>query len=368
MKNQMLALALLLSGSAVGEELSIRNIIDTYYKGTSIYIGASGHQKNFGTISDSILNKEFGYITPINDFKQSSIHPMFNKWKWDRSDAWIKSAHENNQLIRIHGPISPQCSPWTREDNRTPAELSKMLDEFFIALCSRYNNESSVQWIDVVNETIAVKDIKDPLGNVSEGDWFAPRKGNDKWENPWTIIGYDETSEMKVPLYIDRSFEIANHYAGNKRFLINQHGAFEEKVWERMKELVAYLRAKGRKVDAIGWQAHVDTGWEKIPGNLERLSSFIDWCHQNGLEFHITEYNVWLKTAQDGSETDQANTTEAIFRVLHSKRKGGVIGFNVWGVIDSDTANPDWNGALWSNDGKQKESVDRIKKVLLENK
>lgn len=368
MKNQMLALALLFSGSAVGEELSIRNIIDTYYKGIPIYIGASGHQKNFGAISDSVLNKEFGYITPVNDFKQSYIHPMFNKWKWERSDAWIKSAKENNQLIRIHGPISPQCSPWTREDNRTPAELSRMLDEFLIALCSRYNNENSVQWIDVVNETIAVKDIKDPLGNVSEGDWFAPRKGNDKWENPWTIIGADETSEIKVPLYIDRSFEIANKYASNKKFLINQHGAFEEKVWERMKELVAYLRNKGHRVDALGWQAHVDTGWEKIPGNIERLSAFIDWCHQNELEFHITEYNVWLKTPEDGSETDQANTTEAIFRVIHSKRNNGVIGFNVWGVIDSDTANPDWNGALWSNDGKQKESVERIKKVLLENK
>lgn len=362
----MLALAFLFAGNAAGEELTIRNILDTYYKDVPIYIGASGHQKNFGTLSDSILNKEFGYITPINDFKQSYIHPMFNKWKWERSDAWIQSAIKNNQLIRIHGPISPQCSPWTREDNRTAAELSKMLDEFFIALCSRYNKDKSVEWIDVVNETIAVKDIKDPLGNVREGDWFAPRKGNDKWENPWTIIGFDEKSDLKVPLYISRAFEIANQYASGKKFLINQHGAFEEKVWEKMKLLVSYLRNKGYKVDAIGWQAHVDTGWEKIPGNMERLSSFIDWCHANKLEFHITEYNVWLKTPADGSEKDQANTTEAIFRILHSKRNSGVTGFNVWGVIDSDTANPDWNGALWRNDGTHKESVDRIKHVLLE--
>lgn len=368
MKNQVLALTLLLFGTATAEELTIRNILDTHYKNVPIYIGASGHQKNFGTISDSILNKEFGYITPINDFKQSYIHPMFDKWKWDRSDAWIQSAIKNNQLIRIHGPISPQCSPWTREDKRTAAELSRMLDEFFIALCSRYSKDVSVKWIDVVNETIAVRDIKDPLGNMSPGDWFTPRTGSDKWENPWTVIGYDESSDLRVPLYINRAFEIANEYAPDKKYLINQHGAFESEVWEKMKKLVAYLRDKGRKVDAIGWQAHVDTGWEKIPGNTERLASFIDWCHQNDLEFHITEYNVWLKNPEDGNETDQANTTEAIFRILHSKRDTGVIGFNVWGVIDSDTANPDWNGALWNNDGSKKESVERIRKVLLSGK
>lgn len=45
------------------------------------------------------------------------------------------------------------------------------------------------------------------------GDWFGPREGTDKWENPWTILGYDEESELRVPLYIDKAFEIANKYA-----------------------------------------------------------------------------------------------------------------------------------------------------------
>lgn len=135
--------------------------------------------------------------------------------------------------------------------------------------------------------------------------------------NPWTIIGYDEESDIRVPLYIDMAFEISNKYAPNVKQIINQHGDFEENVWSRMKDLVKYLRSKGRRVDGIGWQAHIDTGWEKVPGNLKRLDNFISWCHNNNLEFHITEMNVWIKDGDISRETEQAETfAEVIDTVL----------------------------------------------------
>lgn len=94
------------------------------------------------------------------------------------------------------------------------------------------------------------------------------------------------------------AFEISNKYAPNVKQIINQHGDFEENVWSRMKDLVKYLRSKGRRVDGIGWQAHIDTGWEKVPGNLKRLDNFISWCHNNNLEFHITKLNISNRCAK----------------------------------------------------------------------
>lgn len=365
----LLVVGVLLSISAIqAKELTIRQIVDKYYKGKNLYIGSAGHEASINLLSGKILDKEFSYVTPSNDFKQTIVHPIFNKWFWEKPDHWIKHAKSVNQVIRLHAPISPQCSKWVKEDNRTAEELSKMLDEYVIAVCTRYNNQPGVRWIDVVNETIAVEDKEDPLGNVVAGEWFGARFGTDKWENPWTKIGYDENSDIKVPLYIDRAFELANKYAPNMKYVINEHGAFEEKVWQRMKQLVHYLRdVKHRKVDAIGWQAHIDMGWEKIPGNLQRLSEFADWCHQNNLEFHVTEMNVWLRDGNEGKYKEQADTYEAIFNCLLPKLKTGTIGINFWNVIDKDIPNSTWSGTLWDDNGKPRPAYYRIKEALIKN-
>lgn len=348
-------------------QLPYREIIDRFYKGC-FYLGIANQTKLIGTLSTEIADREFSYITPANDFKQSHIHPTFNSWKWDKSDEYLSYARKQGQVIRMHGPISPQCSKWAREDDRTPEELTRMLEEYLTALCLHYNSEENVLWMDVINETVAKENTKDSVfGDVSRGDWFGPREGTEKWENPWPIIGYDESSGIRTPLYIDKAFEICNRYAPNIKQIINQHGNFEEVVWERIKKLVEYLRSRGRRVDGLGWQAHIDTGWEKEPGNLERLDNFITWCHQNGLEFHITEMNVWIKDQDTNREEAQAETFAAVVRTVLKHCNEGITGVNFWNVRDEDTGNPDWMGTIWRNDGTPRPAYARIKKVLIDN-
>lgn len=345
-------------------KLTFKEIVDQHYKGRPLYIGVANHYKLKGTKSFEIMEKEFSYITPTNDFKQSAIHPMPGKWRWDSSDGWIEFCKGSGAILRVHGPISPQSSKWALDDSRTAEEMSKNLDEFMIALCTRYANEPSVKWMDVVNETIAVE----KFDGYKPGDWFGPRKGIDKWENPWPILGYDSSTPLNVPIYIDRAFELANQYAPNVKQIINQHGAFEEVVWEKMKLLYTYLKeTKGRRVDGIGWQAHIDLGWEKVPGNLDRLSAFIDWCHANKLEFHITEMNVWLKDADAGKYEEQADTYEAIINLLLSKLNSGTIGINFWMVRDEDSMHADRQGSLWNSEGSAKPALQRIKQTLIKH-
>lgn len=354
--------------SAADEQLAIREIVAKHYP-QNFYIGIANHAKLIGQLSTEIADREFSYITPANDFKQSYIHPVFDRWRWELPDNYLAHAKKQGQLLRVHGPISPQCSPWAREDNRTPEELSRMLDEYMTALCIRYGADKAIRWIDVVNETICPEVVKgggEGFEDRRPGDWFSPRKGNDKWENPWTILGYDEESELQVPLYISRAFELATrHTSAETKLVINQHGRFEQVVWEKMKKLVSYLRDKGYRVDGLGWQAHVDMGWEKIEGNLQRLDNMIKWCHANGLEFHVTEMNVWMKTTVD--EAAQADTFGAVLRVLLQNRHTGVVGMNYWNVRDEDTGNAAWQGNLWRNDGTPRPAYLRIKKELIDN-
>lgn len=351
--------------------LSIRQLVENFYPEGNVFVGMANHAKEIGKLSTEIADREFSYITPSNDFKQSYIHRDLEKknWRWENPDAYITHARKTGQLLRIHGPISPQCSPWVKDDNRKTEELAQMLEEYMTALCMRYGKEKNVKWMDVVNETICHENFSGGKGyaDMKPGDWFGPREGTNKWENPWTQLGYDETSDIKVPLYIDKAFEIANKYAPGIKQIINQQGKFEEEVWEKMKKLVVYLReVKGRRVDGLGWQCHIDMGWEKIPGNLERLDGMIKWCHANQLEFHITEMNVWMKKKID--EDAQAETFGKILEVLLNNKKSGVVGISFWNVRDEDTANPDWNGTLWKNDGTPRKAYERVKKELIVNK
>ncbi len=79
--------------------------------------------------------------------------------------------------------------------------------------------------MDVVNETI----------DANTGEWFGPKPGTDKWENPWPIIGYDTTHALRPPLYIKRAFELANEYAPNIKQIINQHGTMNDVAWDKVK-------------------------------------------------------------------------------------------------------------------------------------
>jgi endo-1,4-beta-xylanase len=243
----------------------------------------------FGTDTGFILDREFGYVTPENDFKQPQIHPDNSTWTWTKPDAWVSHIVENNQILRMHGPISPQASNWAKDDSRTAAELETNMRDFMTALCQRFNGTPGFEYLDVVNET------------VINGQWHKNKEGT-PWECPWFIIGQD-TDANQTPLYIKYAFEIATQYATDVKLIYNQHEtSIIPASWDVIKETIAYLRNRGLRVDGIGWQAHVEAGWETTAGQTDALKDLIDWAHQNNLEFHITENSVWLKNGNSASE------------------------------------------------------------------
>ena len=328
----------------IGEDLEASNM----------YIGGTTGWKKREKGTGDIIDREFSYVTPENDFKQATAHPKPGVWNWELGDKWIEHCAEINQVVRLHGPISPQCSVWAMEDDRTAEELEQNLIEYMTAQCQRYDAYEHVKWMDVVNETITTK-----------GRWFGPKPGTDKWENPWTIIGYDLSHPLMPPLYIKMAFEIATQHAPNTKLIINQHGGMEDMMWLTVKDLVFYLREQGLRVDGIGWQAHVDTGFENVPYNIERLHELIDWAHSNELSFHITEMNAWLGGEQKDYEA-QAKTFAAILEALLEHRLNGEISWNVWNITDGLAwiKNRDKEGTLFDANGEAKPAYYAVQEVL----
>jgi len=315
---------------------TLREIVAKNFPKNNVFVGGTTSFYETQKALGKLMAQEYRYITPENDFKQSYIHPQPNVWRWDRPDKWLEYAAENNQYVRIHGPISPQCSNWTMQDDRTAEELEQNLDAFMTALCKRYNGHPNVLWMDVINETVN-----------PDGSWKKAEPGI-KWEMPWEKMGYEygisrteyPHLEGSIPKYIIQAFRIATAHAPDTKLVINQHIGMEAAAWNKIKDMVSYLRAIGCRVDGIGWQAHIKltrddaSQWETGAINLNELSELIDWAHANDLEFHVTENNIHVNKHEAQNEDEYSNIFTGIVKALLEKRHTGVVTWNIWNMND----------------------------------
>ena len=320
-----------------------------------LIVGGTISAPLLGTSAETIINREFQFITPANAFKQTAVHPEPGRWNWKKADMWVDRCEQRGEIMRLHACVSPQCSAWAEDDDRTPEELLKNLEQYVRGVCKRYADRKHVRWIDVVNETI-----------TREGDWFGPKPGVGKWQNPWTQIGFDETHPLRPPLYIKRAFQVANRNAPNIKLLYNQHGGMEPEAWNRVRNTVMYLKKKNVRIDGIGWQGHIDTGFEKDPANMKQLNELITWTHANDLEFHVTENTVWVN--EGGSDQilfAQAETFRAIVRTLLEHSGNGVVTWNAWQMRDTDPKRGDLMATLFDKDGEAKPAYYAVQQELL---
>lgn len=320
-----------------------------------LLIGGTINYPMLNSSAEIVLNREFQFITPGNAFKQTTVHPQPGKWNWRKADAWVDRCEERGQIMRLHACVSPQCSAWVEEDHRTPQELLENMEEYVQGICERYADRAHIRWLDVVNETVTTK-----------GDWFGPKPGVGKWQNPWTQIGTDKTHPLKPPLYIEKAFEIADRYAPKIQLLYIQHGGMETKAWDRVKATVLYLKEKGLRVDGIGWQGHINTGFEKDPNNMRQLNNLIDWAHDNDLEFHVTENTVWVRG--DDTLEEQAETFAAIVTTLLQHSKQGFVSWNAWQMRDQDPQRGELQATLFDRQGNPKPAYYRVQRVLANEK
>ena len=332
---------------------SVKQLLKESYDTNNVFIGVTLGKEQLGTKVEKLFLKDFTYSTSRNFAKQSYVHPTPDVWKWDELENYINFADKNNISIRIHGPISPQASKWAKTDSRTTEELEINMSEFMTALSIKINNENSIKWMDVVNETIE-----------RNGEWFKDKPGVSEWENPWVKMGYDKND---VPIYITKAFEIANKYAPNKSQVFNQHGGMEPVMWEKVKETILYLRAQGYRVDGLGWQAHLKNNSRVVddPEKLKYLSELIDWAHANNLDFHVTEFDYHLEKEEATPENYkiQAAAYAAILKIVLDKRNTGVVTFNVWGFTDGGDGKNKYR-FIYDKDLKPKPAYYAIKNTL----
>ncbi len=373
-------------------KLPIREIMAKYYDANEFVLGASGRM-NYISKPDKIYERwleEFSYNTPENSFKlEQAYRQPGEAWRNDGYMSFIDIARQNDQVIRAHGPISPQCSKWAKEDNRTAEELEELMTHFMTRLSmDLQDNSDVVLWMDVVNETFAGSNQKgigydasypEDTFQYRAEDWFGPRKGTSQWENPWPLIGFDapviDGEVFVIPKYIEKAFRIADKYAPDVKLIYNDHGkSINTKLYVRLKKTVMYLRSIGCRVDGIGWQAHVNLGWEKDPQRVQDLRDVIAWCYENDLEFHITELDVTVgnglakderQKVLESTRSEQAETLCAVLEVMLQNIGKGARGLNYWTMSDHQGGASTF-GVLFDMEGNPTEAYYKTKQMLID--
>lgn len=318
------ALTIVLFSNCKTKSIQNKKVYAVSKQKTNVLVGATLNYKELKTKKEALFLKDFKYLTPANSAKQTRIHPKPNVWNWSEVNDFVKFSNKHNLVMRLHGPISPQASKWAKEDFRTAEELETNLIEFTTAFAKRFNNEPSVKWMDVVNETI-----------LADGSWFGPKKGTHQWENPWLKIGLDKNG---YPLYILKAFEIATKNATNIKLVYNQNVGMETPMWNKVKETILYIRSKGYRVDGVGWQAHLLLGAKRkhfvdnIDETMKKLANLIDWAHENNLGFHVTELDYLVKNIEnlESERQIQKKVYQKIIDVLVEKSKNGEVTLNLW--------------------------------------
>ncbi len=374
-------------------KLPIREIMDKYYSVDEFVFGACSRTGYVDAPKSKLTKRwleEFSYNTPENDFKQTSVYPTpDSEWNNSYYMRYIELARENGQVIRAHGPISPQCSPWVRDDSRTAEELEEMMTTYMTRLSKDLQaNNDVVKWMDVVNETFAGSDLYGIAYDRSHSsddflyrayDWFGPRYGTEIWENPWPYMGFEcpiiDGEPFPIPMYIKRAFEIAQQYAPDVKKIYNDHGRVINPVsYERLKKTVLYLRSEGLIVDGIGWQAHVSPGWEKDPQNVQNLVDVIEWCYANDLEFHITELDIRIESPVvtvdlqkylELTREAQADTMAAVVEVMLQHLGKGARGINCWTMADRANGDSTIFAIMFDAEGNPTPAYYKVKELLI---
>ncbi len=333
----------------------LRQIVAKNFRPGEFYMGCTIDHQSINSPKSDLLAQQFSYTTPANAVKQSAVHPTPDRWDWSKINKVIKFAEKNDIVVRLHGPVSSQSSKWAKEDNRTPGELLQNMTEYMEAECEHFSGKSDVvKWMDVVNETVD-----------KGGKWFGPKPGTDDWENPWLKIGLNEDG---IPIYIVKAFEIATEKADpDIKLVYNQHLTMEPAVWEKVKSTILYLKEKGLRVDAIGWQAHLkeDDNVGLGPKALKYLGELIDWAHQHGMEFHVTEIDYKMNEPYDDFAAEkQAIAYNNVLKVLLSKRKQGKVAYNIWGMQDGTGQYSDGHRYIFDEELRAKPVFYALQKTL----
>jgi len=315
----------------------------------------------------AIVLKHFNSITPENLLKWEAVHPASGQYNFAPADRYVEMGTSAGLSVIGHTLVWHQQTPgWVfagKDGQKADRDtLLARMREHIQTVVGRYKGRI-FGW-DVVNEAF------EDDGNLRSSNWNR-------------CIGPD---------FIEKAFEFAHEADPNAQLYYNDYNLWKPAKRLAVEKLVASLKAKGIRIDAVGEQAHYNI----VGPTLDQIEAVITGISAKGVKVLFTELDMdmlpvpeefWgADLSKQGAFKAQTNlyTTglpakeqqrlaeryEALFRLIkkHAASMGRI---TFWGVTDRTSWLNDFPirgrvnyPLLWDREGKSKPAFDGVAKAL----
>ena len=343
-----------------------------------------------GTEADR--NREF----VLNNYTgiQPSIYPAWDGGFWPKKkpvslkdfnvetkyfDELVNWGIENEFHIMHHCLIFPNkyFPSWFSKTDYSANELELIIEKFVSEVLNSNDNKHKVDVFNVINEIFAMG--KSGGYRVS---------GNEKEDCKWMDMGFEKDmsgleGEQKInyehPIFVRKVFDVASKLTDAKLEIRDFNIAFGGKKADGMYQLIKHLKNTGVKVDAVGFQCHLNAGIDYNYESLrENILRFIDL----GVEVYITELDVGLNLWGKGDKRKKVSDVikseddwkwffeeqnKIYYNLVKTAKESGVKLISDWGFRD-DIPYGGWrkNQKAWmvNKDYSRKEAYYSVLKAL----
>lgn len=317
--------------------------------------------RNKGILKGTEAYKNRAFVLENYTGIQPSIYPAWDGGFWPKSkpkklkkikintndlDILVNWGKQNNFYIIHHCLFFPNkyFPKWFWTSNYSSKELDFLLEKFIKEVFISNNNKDKIDAFNVINEIFAMG----KSGNYRDD-------GNLREDCKWMKMGFEDdksglTGEKKIndkhPIFVRRVFEVASKLTNAKLEIRDFNIAFGGKKADGLYQLVKHLKNSGVRVDAVGFQCHLNVNKEYNYTNLyKNIRRFINL----GVEVYITELDVGLNLWSDGPEKKKVSDfiktdkdwelffkkqNKIYYNLVKTSREAGVTLISDWGFRD----------------------------------
>jgi endo-1,4-beta-xylanase len=284
------------------------------YFGAAIAAGKLG-DNTYATI----LNREFGSVTPENEMKWDTTEPSRNSFNYANADRIVNHARSHGMVVRGHTLAWHQQQPgWAQ--GLSGSDLRSAMTNHITQVATHYRGQIYA-W-DVVNEAFA------DGGGGGRRDSNLQRTGND---------------------WIEVAFRTARAADPNAKLCYNDYNTDGVNAKSTgIYNMVADFKNRGVPIDCVGFQSHLSNS---VPGdyqaNLQRFANL-------GVDVQITELDI----SGGNQAAVYGSVTQSCLAVTRCA------GITVWGIRDSDSWRTGENPLLFDNSGNKKAAYTAVLNAL----
>jgi GH35 family endo-1,4-beta-xylanase len=281
------------------------------------------------------LAKEFNMVVPENAMKWSAVQPAPDQFVFALPDAIVKIAQKNKQKIRGHTLMwHEQLPTWVLQITDRDAMIAALKNHIQTEV---KHFKGQIDTWDVVNEAIS------DSGGLRNTPFLK-------------TIGKE---------YFELAFRWAHEADPDAKLFYNDYNTDGiNRKSDDVYELVKDLKAKGVPITGVGFQAHIDAGFNVVSQRvLENYKRFRDL----GLEIQITELDVQTNSSYPASEhlTRQAGVYADLMRICLEVKCSA---FMMWGLTDAHSWRAGRSPLIFDSSYQPKPAYDALIRVLQETK